>query len=216
MTTVHGVSWSGNCHKLRLLLEQLGRPYRWIEVDILAGATRSPDYLVKNPNGKVPMLELDDGRILVESNAILCWLAEGTPCLPVDPWQRAQALSWMFFEQYSHEPCIAVARFICGWTPPDSPRRVELPRLRERGHQALTVMERHLEAHPWFTGPDYGIADIALVAYTAVAADGGFDLSGYPALLDWLARVRATPGFVAMPAPSAQASEWIAQSNRSG
>ena len=216
MTTVHGVSWSGNCHKLRLLLEQLGRPYRWIEVDILAGATRSPDYLARNPNGKVPMLELDDGRILVESNAILCWLCEGTPYLPADPWQRAQAMSWMFFEQYSHEPCIAVARFICGWTPPDSPRRAELPRLRERGHLALAVMERHLAAHPWFTGPDYGIADIALFAYTSVADDGGFDLSGYPALRDWLARVRATPGFVAMPAPSAQASEWIAQSNRSG
>ena len=216
MTTVHGVSWSGNCHKLRLLLEQLGRPYRWVEVDLLAGATRSPGYLAKNPNGKVPMLELDDGRILVESNAILYWLAEGTPYLPADPWQRAQALGWMFFEQYSHEPCIAVARFICGWTPPDSPRRAELPQLRERGHQALAVMERHLSAQPWFTGPDYGIADVALFAYTSVAGDGGFDLSAYPALLDWLARVRATPGFVAMPAPSGQAQAWIAQSNRSG
>lgn len=216
MTTVHGVSWSGNCHKLRLLLEQQGRPYRWIEVDLLGGATRSPAYLAKNPNGKVPMLELDDGRILVESNAILCWLAEATPYLPADPWRRAQALSWMFFEQYSHEPCIAVARFICGWTPPDSPRRAELPRLRERGHEALAVMERHLSAHPWFTGPEYGIADIALFPYTAVAGDGGFDLSSYPALLDWLARVRATPGFVAMPAASGQAREWIAQSNRSG
>jgi glutathione S-transferase len=216
MTTVHGVSWSGNCHKLRLLLEQLGRPYRWIEVDILAGATRSPGFLAKNPNGKVPMLELDDGRILVESNAILCWLAEGTPYLPADPWQRAQAMRWMFFEQYSHEPCIAVARFICGWTPPDSPRRAELPRLRERGHQALAVMEGHLAAHPWFSGPGYGIADVALFAYTSVAGDGGFDVSAYPALLDWLARVRATPGFVAMPAPSGQAQAWIAQSNRSG
>src|SRR5690606_27138797 len=120
LTTVHGNSYSGNCHKPRLLLEQLGRPYRWIEVDSPGGETRTPRYLAKNPNGKVPMLELDDGRVLVESNAILCWLAEGTPFLPADPWQRAQALSWMFFEQYSHEPHVAVARFIRGWTPPDS------------------------------------------------------------------------------------------------
>ena len=112
------------------------------------------------------MIELDDGRVLTESNAILCWLAEGTPYLPGDAWQRAQALSWMFFEQYSHEPYIAVARFICGWTPLDSPRRAELPRLRERGHQALAVMERHLSSHAWFTGEAYGIADIALFAYT--------------------------------------------------
>ena len=133
MNTVYGYSVSGNCHKLRLLLEQLGQPYRWIEVDSSRGETRTPEYLSKNPNGKVPMLELDDGRVLVESNAILLWLAEGTPYLPDDAWLRAQALSWMFFEQYSHEPCIAVARFICGWTRTDSPRRAELPRLRERG-----------------------------------------------------------------------------------
>jgi len=105
-----------------------------------------------------------------------------------------------------------VARFICGWTPPDSPRRVDLPRLRERGHQALAVMERHLGAHPWFTGPRYGAADIVLFGYTAVAGDGGFDLSRYPALLDWLARVRATPDFVAMPPPDGQARAWIAGS----
>ena len=144
------------------------------------GETRTPEYLAKNPNGKVPMLELDDGRVLAESNAILCYLAEGTPFLPADAWQRAQALSWMFFEQYSHEPYIAVARFIRGWTPADSPRRAELPRLRERGHQALAVMEQHLSAHAWFTGDDYGVADIALFAYTDVADDGGFDLAPIP------------------------------------
>ena len=105
----------------------------------------------------------------------------------------------MFFEQYSHEPCVAVARFICGWTPADSPRRAELPALRERGHQALAVMERHLSSAPWFSGADYGIADIALFAYTDVADEGGFDLASYPAIRDWLARVRQTPGFVAMP-----------------
>ncbi len=202
MITVYGMSASGNCHKPRLLLEQLGRGYRWVETDSANGATRTPDYLAKNPNGKVPMLELEDGRILVESNAILCYLAEGTPYLPTDAWARAQALSWMFFEQYSHEPYIAVARFIRGWTPPDSPRRAELPRLRERGLQALAVMEKHLSSAPWFTGPDYGVADIALFAYTEVAGHGGFDLTGFPAIADWLSRVRATASFVAMPEPA--------------
>jgi glutathione S-transferase len=214
--TVHGFSPSGNCHKVRLLLEQLGREYRWIEVDMLGGGTRTPEYLAHNPNGKVPMLVADDGRVLVESNAILFWLAEGTDYLPADGWQRAQALSWMFFEQYSHEPYVAVARFICGWTPADSPRRADLPRLRERGHQALAVMERHLSTASWFTGSDYGIADIALFAYTDVASDGGFDLAAYPAIRDWLARVRATPGFVPMPPPSAEARALIAQSSAEG
>jgi glutathione S-transferase len=212
MITVHGFSPSGNCQKVRLLLEQLGREYRWVEVDIVAGGTRTPEYLASNPNGKVPMLVADDGRVLVESNAMLFWLAEDTPYLPNDSWQRAQALSWMFFEQYSHEPYVAVARFICGWTPIDSPRRADLPRLRERGHQALAVMERHLASTPWFTGSDYGIADIALFAYTDVASDGGFDLAPYPAVRDWLARVRTTPGFVAMPPLAADARNLINQS----
>jgi glutathione S-transferase len=202
MTTVHGYSLSGNCHKPRLLLEQLGQDYRWVEVDSSRGETRTPQYLAKNPNGKVPMLELDDGSVLVESNAILCYLADGTPFLPGDRLQKARALAWMFFEQYSHEPYIAVARFIRGWTPMDSPRRVaELPHCLERGHAALAVMERHLSGNAWFTGDDYGVADIALFAYTDVAGDGGFDLAPYPAIRDWLARVRATPRFVAMPSP---------------
>jgi glutathione S-transferase len=209
--TVYGYSPSGNCHKVRLLLEQLGRAYHWIETDSSAGATRTPAYLAMNPNGKVPAIRREDGRVLTESNAILFWLAEGTPFLPVDPWQRAQALSWMFFEQYSHEPYIAVARFIRGWTAPDSPRRTELPRLRERGDLALAVMERHLSAETWFSGPDYGIADIALFAYTDVAADGGFDLNRYPRLQGWLARVRATPSFVPMPSPSAEALALLAR-----
>jgi len=211
MTTVYGYAVSGNCHKVRLLLEQLGQGYRWIEVDSSQGETRTLQYLAKNPNGKVPMLELEDGSVLVESNAILCYLAEGASFLPGDRWQKAQALGWMFFEQYSHEPYIAVARFIRGWTPPDSPRRaVELSRCLERGHQALAVMERHLQSAPWFTGPDYGIADIALFAYTDVAHHGGFDLTPYPALRDWLARVRATPGFVAMPGPAPENAALLA------
>ena len=198
MISVYGMSMSGNCYKLRLLLEQLGRDYRWVEVDSARGGTRTAEFLAKNPNGKVPLIELEDGRVLVESNAILCWLAEGTGYLPSDAWQKAQALSWMFFEQYSHEPYVAVARFIRGWTPADSPRRADLPRLRERGHQALAVMERHLQSADWFGGAAYGIADVALFAYTHCAADGGFDLGAYPCIEAWLARVRNTSGFVAM------------------
>lgn len=186
MTVVYGYSPSGNCHKVRMLLEQLGRAYTWIETDSSRGETRTPAYLAKNLNGQVPMLELDDGRLLFESNAILCFLDAGTPLLPSDPWQYAQALRWMFFEHYSHEPAIAVARFIRGWTD-----------------RALGAMEGHLTAGAaWFSGSAYGVADIALFAYTAVAPDGGFDLAPYPALRDWLARVRGTPGFIDMPAPA--------------
>lgn len=214
MITVHGFSASGNCHKVRLLLEQLGRDYRWVEVDSAQGATRTPRFLAMNPNGRVPIIALADGRILAESNAILCYLAAGTPYSAGDPWQRAQALAWMFFEQYSHEPYIAVARFIRGWTPLDSPRRAaELPRCLERGHQALAVMEKHLRSSPWFGGAHYGIADIALFAYTDVAHEGGFDLAPYAAIRGWLGRVRATPGFVAMPAPAAEVAVRIAASD---
>lgn len=219
MITVYGFSASGNCHKVRLLLTQLGcrldRDYRWVETDSSRGQTRTPEFLAKNPNGRVPLLELDDGRRMAESNAILCWLAEGAHgadgrFFAGDAWQRAQTLSWMFFEQYSHEPCIAVARFIRGWTPPGSPRRAELPALRARGHQALAVMERHLRSAPWFSGAGYGIADIALFAYTDVAGEGGFDLAPYPAIGAWLTRVRATPGFVPMPAPAAEIAARLA------
>lgn len=216
MITIHGFSPSGNCHKLRMLLGHLGRvegrDFRWIETDITQAATHAPDYLAKNPNGKVPMIETDDGRVMVESNAILAWLADGTPFHAGDAWQRAQTLSWMFFEQYSHEPYIAVARFICGWTPLDSPRRADLPRLRERGHHALGVMERHLASNDWFGSLGYGIADIALFGYTHCAADGGIALDAYPAVRGWLERVRAQPGFVPMPPIAAANAALIAQS----
>ena len=216
MITIYGYSPSGNCHKLRMLMSHLGKregqDYRWIETDSAHGATRTPEYLAKNPNGKVPMLETGDGRILTESNAMLYWLAEGTPYFAGDGWQRAQALAWMFFEQYSHEPFIAVARFICGWTPLDSPRRADLPKLRERGEQALAVMEKHLHAHRWFSGADYGIADIALFAYTHCADEGGFDLAKFPGVSAWLGRVREQPGFVAMPAYAVENVALIEQS----
>jgi glutathione S-transferase len=196
MPTVYGFRPSGNCYKVQLLLELLGMPYRWVDVDSSAGATRTAEFLAKNPNGRVPLLELDDGRLLAESNAILCFLAEATPYLPSDRFERAQVLQWLFFEQYSHEPYIAVARYICGWLPEDHPRRAELPALRERGHQALAVIERHLETCRWFAGTSCTVADLALYAYTHDSARGGILLDGYPAVRAWLARVEALPRFV--------------------
>jgi glutathione S-transferase len=195
--TVYGMQASGNCYKLKLLLDQLERPYRWVETDSVNGATRTPDFLAKNPNGKVPLLELADGRLLSESNAILCYLADGTRLLPENAWQRAQALQWMFFEQYSHEPYVAVARFVARWLPADHPRQADLPRLRERGHQALAVMEQHLREREFFVDSGYSVADIALYAYTHEAPVGGIMLDDYPSIRAWLARVEAQPRFVA-------------------
>jgi glutathione S-transferase len=192
------MSDSGNCYKVKLALEQLGLPYRWVEVDTMGGETRRPEFLAKNPNGKVPVMQLEDGSFLPESNAILYYLAEGTALLPAERLARARVLQWMFFEQYSHEPYIAVARFVLRFLPADSPRRAELPRLTERGHQALGVMEQHLAREPFFVGGAYSIADIALYAYTHCAADGGFDLAPYPAVREWLGRVRAQPRHVPM------------------
>ncbi|MFI4959621.1 MAG: glutathione S-transferase family protein [Lysobacterales bacterium] len=189
---------SGNCYKLQLLLDQLGREYRWVDVDSAHGETRTSDYLAKNPNGKVPLLELDDGRRLAESDAILCYLAEGTSFLPSDGWLHAQTLQWLFFEQYSHEPCIAVARFIRGWLPAEHPRQAEVPALLQKGTQVLAVMEQHLAGREWFVGERYGVADIALYAYTHCAGDGGFDLSVFPNIRAWLAHVQAQPGHTPM------------------
>lgn len=196
MYKVFGSSHSGNSYKLRLLLSQLQIPHAWQEVDILQGATRTPEFLAMNPNGKVPLLQVEPGRYLPESNAILCYLAEGTPLWPADRWGRADALHWMFFEQYSHEPYIAVARFVMKFLPADHPRRAEVPNLHERGYKALGVMEQHLSAHPFFAGDAYSIADIALFAYTHVAGDGGFELGRYPAVAAWIGRVAAQPRFI--------------------
>ena len=182
MVTIYGMRASGNCYKLQLLLDQLDREYRWVEVDSAHGATRTHEYLAKNPNGKVPLLELDDGRRLAESDAILCYLAEGSSFLSDDSWLRAQTLQWLFFEQYSHEPCIAVARFIRRWLPHDHPRQADVPALLQRGAQALAVMERHLVGCEWFVGDRYGIADIALYAYTHGAHEVHFDMTPSPAV----------------------------------
>jgi glutathione S-transferase len=200
MFTVYGMADSGNCYKVKLALEQLQLPYRWVEVDSTRGETRSKQFLAMNPNGKVPTLGLEDGGYLPESNAILNYLAEGSRLLPADRLGRARVLQWMFFEQYSHEPYVAVARAILRYQPPDSPRRAELPRLQERGNQALAVMDQHLSSEPFFAGRQYSVADIALFAYTHCAADGGFDLARYPGVRAWLERVQAQPRFVPLQA----------------
>lgn len=188
---------SGNSYKVRLLLAQLGRPFERIEMDILKGETRTPAFLALNPNGRIPLLELEDGRHLAESNAIQFYLAEGTDFLPADSFERAQVLQWMCFEQYSHEPYIAVVRF---WYHAGvvEEHRHELEQRRERGHQALRVMEEHLAVHSFFVAERYTIADIALYAYTHVAGEGGFDLGRFPAVGRWLERVRSQPGHIAI------------------
>jgi len=197
--TVHGTSTSGNCHKVRMALDILRLPYEWREVDILQGETRTPEFLAMNPNGEVPVLAIDGTTFLAESNAILWFLAEGTPLVPSDRLARAQVLQWLFFEQYSHEPAIAVARFIrCFLKKPDDPR---LPELARRGDRALAVMERHLSDRSYFAGDTLTIADLALFAYTHKAADGGFVLENYPAVSAWLARCRGAPGVTEMPTP---------------
>ena len=191
MYKVYGMSSSGNCYKVRLLLTQLGETFEWIEVSTLKKQTRTPEFLKLNPNGKVPLLQLPDGRLLPESNAILCYLAEGSAYLPADRWLRAEVLQWLFWEQYSHEPYIATARFILHFVKdPDEP---SLPLKRERGYQALAVMEQHLSHRAFFVCETYTVADLALYAYTHVAHQGGFDLARFPAVQAWLGRVAAQP-----------------------
>lgn len=187
---------SGNCYKVRLLLAHLGRDYERVEMDTDRGATRTPEYLEKNPNGRVPMVELDDGRRLAESNAIIYYLAQGSDYWPQDRFSGAQALQWMFFEQYSHEPYIAVSRYIMTHLPDDHPRRAELPGLKPRGEHALAVMDRHLATRAYFAGERFCIADIALYAYTHVAAEGGFELAPFGSVTAWLVRCEAQPRYI--------------------
>ncbi len=187
---------SGNGYKVRLLLRQLSIPYELIEMDITRGETRTPEFFAKNPNGRIPLIELEDGRFLAESGAILFYFAEGTRFLPTDRWERAEVLQWMFFEQYSHEPYIAVARAWLHLFGLDEERKRQLPQKQKLGYDALGVMERRLARHEYFVGNEPSIADIALYAYTHVADEGGFDLARFPAVLHWLERIRSLPGYV--------------------
>ena len=202
MLRLHDNHLSGNGYKPRLLLAHLGQSYERIEVDILKGESRTPEFLTKNANGRIPVLELEDGTCIAESNAILFYLAEGSAFLPSERLARALVLQWMFFEQYSHEPCIAVVRHWFQHVGMTESQRVQLPDKQEGGRSALTLMERHLGVADWFGGNAMSIADFSLYAYTHVANEGGFDLGDYPAVGAWLARVAAQPGHVPMnPAP---------------
>lgn len=200
MHTLYQDPRSGNCFKAVLTAAQLGIPLKTVDIDVVSGFTRKPEFLAKNPNGRVPTLELDDGRILPESNAIVWYLAEGSPLIPDDRFLRAQMLQWMFFEQYSHEPYIAVARYWMVFAPKDKLREKEhlIPEWHAKGNAALGVMEGHLQRHDWFVGGSYSLADIALYAYTHCSEEGGFDLKKFPAVSNWLKRVSLTKGFVKM------------------
>jgi len=198
---IFGMVTSGNCHKVKLACDILRVPYRWHETDIMKGESRTPEYLRMNPNGRVPLLQIDATTFLPESNAILCYLADGTDLWPGDRLTRAQVLQWLFFEQYSHEPYIAVARFILLFLKrPDDTR---LPEILKRGYAALGVMETHLGRNDFFVARRLTIADIALFAYTHGAADGGgFDLAPYPAVRAWIDRCLQQPGMSSMPKPA--------------
>ena len=187
---------SGNAYKVRLLLHQLGLPFERIEHDIDRGATRTAEFLARNPNGRVPVLELDSGVYLAESNAIIFYLAEGTPFLPADRLARAQVLQWLFFEQYSHEPNVATPRYWITHKVLTEERSRQLEPKRELGYAALRVMEQHLSDRQYMVGKRYSIADIALYAYTHVSEEGGFNLADFPALRGWLDRVAGQPGHV--------------------
>ncbi|WP_373878581.1 glutathione S-transferase family protein [Ancylobacter defluvii] len=196
---LHAMQSSGNCYKVRMLLAHLRMPFELVDVDLLRGENRTPEFLMKNPEGRVPLLELPGGRFLPESNAILFFLAEGTALLPGDALARAQVLRWMFFEQHSHEPAIAAARFWLKLVRGGRELRThDIDRWMEEGYRALKVMDRHLQRRSFFVDSAFTIADIALYAHTHVAEEGDFDLSAFPAVRRWLARVAAQPDHVDM------------------
>ncbi len=184
---------SGNCYKIRLLLTQLGIRFEKIEVNILKGESSTPEFLAKNPNGRVPVLETEYGQFLVESNAIIFYLSEGTQFLPQEQFLRAQVLQWLFFEQSSHEPFIATSRFWISYLGKAEEYIEALEQKRAPGYAALAVMEKHLQQHDFFVGGQYTIADIGLFAYTHVAHEGNFDLTGFPAIRAWIKRVESQP-----------------------
>ena len=189
---------SGNCYKVRLLLTQLGIPFERIDVDILKGESRKPEFLSKNTNGRVPVLETESGQFLAESNAILFYLSADTDFFPKDVFEQAQVLQWLFFEQYSHEPFIATSRYWISILKKAEEYRESLQQKREPGYAALAVMEKHLTHHNFFVAERYTIADIGLFAYTHVADEGGFDLSQFPAIQAWMKRVQAQPRHISI------------------
>ena len=198
MFRVYGDHRSGNCYKVKLMLHLLDRPYEWVPVDLTGGETRSEAFRTINPNGKIPVLQLEDGTYLWESNAILNYLADGSEFLPSDPRLRTQVLQWQFFEQYSHEPYVGMARYIKLFLGMPEDRLAEYKARQLDGYHALNVMEQQLQRTPYLVGEHYSIADVALFPYTHLAHEAGFDLEGYPAIRTWLQRVASHPRHVGM------------------
>ena len=200
MLVLHQMHISGNCYKCRLTAKQTNTPIKLKEYGLHDGMTRTPEFLAKNPNGRVPMLELEDGRFLPESGAIIAYLAGGSKLIPQGRYEHAQMLQWMFFEQYSHEPYVAVARFWLHYKTKEElePKKHLVPQWHANGNAALGVMETHLKTHDWFAGNQYSIADIALYGYTHCADEGGFDLNAFPAVSRWLKRVAEQPGHITL------------------
>jgi glutathione S-transferase len=196
MHTLYGSSISGNCWKPAFLMRQLGVPYHWREVDILRNESRTPQFLALNANGRVPLLQLPDGRCLAESNAMLLHLGEGSVWLPQDRYERAKVYEWLFFEQYSHEPYVATVRFWVAFLHKGEEWREKIAEAMTRGHAALGVMEQQLARTPFLAGSRPTLADIALYAYTHVAHEGGYDLAAHPSVRAWLERFRALPGYI--------------------
>jgi glutathione S-transferase len=189
MLRIYGDSISGNCLKVKWTADYLGQSYQWIETDILKGESRTPDYLAMNPAGQMPLIVLADGRALAQSNAIILYLAEGSDLIPGDPYRRAKMMEWLFWEQYSHEPYVAVARFQMLYLG-KSVQELE-PRVIERGRAALALLDKALDGRAFLVGDALTLTDIALVAYTRVAHEGGFDLAAYPHVSAWIGRVEA-------------------------
>ena len=198
MIKVWGDTQSGNCYKVQLILEQTGIDYQWQHIDIMSGESRSADFLAMNPNGKIPVVQLDNGDLLAESNAILWYFSHNTALRPSGRNAETALLQWMFFEQYSHEPNIATSRYwikYCGGGPEYA---AGLAAKQPKGYAALDILEQHFKAHDYLVGERYSIADIALYAYTHVAEEGGFSLGKYPGIQQWLDRVAAQKNYIPM------------------
>lgn len=198
MPTVFGDIQSGNCYKIALLFSNLGIAHDWREILVTKGETRTESFLKMNPAGQIPVVRLEDGTLLTQSNAILHHFARGSELLPDQPLLQTRVLEWQFFEQYNHEPTIAVRRYIQKFLSLPEDRKEDYEKLESRGYSALQVMESHLVEHPYLAGDSYTIADISLYAYTHVADEGGFDLSSYSGIRKWLSRVEQQHGYISM------------------
>jgi glutathione S-transferase len=198
MLRVYGDVYSGNCFKVKLALQQLGMAYAWTHIDILKQESRTPEFLAKNPTGKIPLLEIDSNVFLPESNAILHYLAEGSALLPTDRLEHARVLQWMCFEQYTHEPSVATARYLVRYLGRPAEQEQLLQRKIADGIKALGIMDQHLASRAFFVAERYSIADIALYAYTHVAHEGGIELAPFAAVRAWIGRVSSQPGYIGM------------------